>query len=426
MGCASSKRFRRHGSPNPSWYPRSRSLPVHDLLRKKDDGCHVVSLSSTTLGSLKLDAFDEKLFAEARKEVESVEGDDGGGGDSKREENRSPAAKVLDWSTAMETANRRPASARKFTPTATPPGEPETLDVWELMEGLEEHSPLYLPSYRNSTAARSFSFHAVLPKPPSAAGSPGSVWLQVGDSDPSVVLDFDPAIIDTFRKALNHQLSPKTNPNPAAADEPAEEPAESVGSPDESDKEEESDKSESESLKASSPAGEQLARKASRVAPLNDCPPRGEDGVVVLYVTSLRGIRKTYEDCRGVRLILRGLGVLVDERDVSMHSGYKDELRTLFGEPGPGPLPRLFIGGRYIGGADEVRQLHDSGKLSALVEGLPLRAAGGSACEGCGDIRFVPCETCHGSCKVYEEERDEFLRCPDCNENGIVRCSLCC
>ncbi|CAN6484705.1 unnamed protein product [Victoria cruziana] len=434
MGCASSKRFRRHGSPNSSGYPlpRSRSLPVHDVHRKKDDGCHVVSLASATLGSVKLDALDERLFAEARKEEESLEGDDGGRYDSKREcdrspaakvlvgdhdwkreENRRPASKVLDLSANMETANCHPAAARKFTPTATPPGEPETVDVWELMEGLEEHSPLYLPNYRNSTASRSFSFHTILPKPPSSSASPGSVWLQVGDSDPSVFLDFDPAIIDTFRKALNHHLSP---------DEPAEEPTE-AGVP--SDEADESGESEPEMVTASLPAGEQLTRKASRVAPLNDCPPHGEDRVV-LYVTSLRGIRKTYEDCCAVRLILRGLGVLVDERDVSMHSGFRDELRTLLGEPGPGPIPRLFIRGSYIGGAEEVRQLHDSGKLSTLVAGLPLQTVGVSTCDGCGDIRFVPCETCHGSCKVYEEDRDDFLRCPDCNENGIVRCSLCC
>ena len=62
-------------------------------------------------------------------------------------------------------------------------------------------------------------------------------------------------------------------------------------------------------------------------------------------------------------------------------------------------------------------------------------------CEACGDIRFVPCETCCGSCKIYyegdEDENEEeyvdgevgecgFQRCPDCNENGLIRCPMCC
>ena len=54
-------------------------------------------------------------------------------------------------------------------------------------------------------------------------------------------------------------------------------------------------------------------------------------------------------------------------------------------------------------------------------------------CEACGDIRFVPCGTCSGSCKIYLEADDGevggqlgFQRCLDCNENGLIRCPLCC
>ena len=71
---------------------------------------------------------------------------------------------------------------------------------------------------------------------------------------------------------------------------------------------------------------------------------------------------------------------------------------------------------------------------------MPAAAASDAgACEACGDVRFVLCETCSGSCKVYvydEGGQDEddasddggggFRRCPDCNENGIVRCPSCC
>ncbi|KAL2898393.1 hypothetical protein RDABS01_040175 [Bienertia sinuspersici] len=162
---------------------------------------------------------------------------------------------------------------------------------------------------------------------------------------------------------------------------------------------------------------------------------------VILYFTSLRGVRTTYEHCCYVRLILKGLGVRVDERDVSMHSGFKQELKELLGDGFKGGLPKVFIGERYIGGMEEIRKMHEDGKLEKLVENCErLDDDGGNlldVCEACGDIRFIPCETCSGSCKIYyecEEEDGEdyeeddygFQRCPDCNENGLIRCPICC
>uniref|UniRef100_A0A0D9VWX4 Glutaredoxin domain-containing protein n=1 Tax=Leersia perrieri TaxID=77586 RepID=A0A0D9VWX4_9ORYZ len=44
------------------------------------------------------------------------------------------------------------------------------------------------------------------------------------------------------------------------------------------------------------------------------CPPGGEHAVV-LYTTSLRGVRKTFEDCATVRRLLEGLRVAFLERD---------------------------------------------------------------------------------------------------------------
>ncbi|CAL9076047.1 unnamed protein product [Musa textilis] len=39
---------------------------------------------------------------------------------------------------------------------------------------------------------------------------------------------------------------------------------------------------------------------------------------VILYSTSLRGIRRTFADCCAIRAILRGFHVAVDDRDVSI------------------------------------------------------------------------------------------------------------
>ncbi|XP_021757768.1 uncharacterized protein At3g28850-like [Chenopodium quinoa] len=190
------------------------------------------------------------------------------------------------------------------------------------------------------------------------------------------------------------------------------------------------------------------------------CPPNGEDKVV-LYTTSLRGVRKTFEGCNAVRSVIQGLGFGFCERDISMDRGLRDELKKLLASsskggnhevlaPSPPPLPCLFIKGRFIGGVDEVLKLHEEGGLVELLQGLP-RLEAGTVCEGCGDVRFLPCFRCNGSCKlvaVVKEVDDDYnqdnviskntnyvssdgvkrsvvIRCPDCNENGLVLCPIC-
>ncbi|KAL5232117.1 hypothetical protein ABZP36_030893 [Zizania latifolia] len=144
---------------------------------------------------------------------------------------------------------------------------------------------------------------------------------------------------------------------------------------------------------------------------------------VVLYFTSLRAVRHTFEDCRDVRAILRGLRVAVDERDVSMDASYLAELRTLMRRDLP-PLPQLFVGGRLVGDADEVRLLHESGELHRVVAGAAQAAP--TPCASCGGSRFAPCGTCDGSHRRYSEKTGGFRVCTACNENGLVRCAACC
>lgn len=150
----------------------------------------------------------------------------------------------------------------------------------------------------------------------------------------------------------------------------------------------------------------------------------GTEDKVVIYFTSLRGIRKTYEDCCSVRMILRGFRVPVDERDISMDSEFKKELQNaLLGKALT--LPQVFIRGKYVGGAEEVKQLHEVGELANLLEGFPVQDPR-FVCPGCGDARFIPCLNCNGSRKVFKEEEGELRRCLDCNENGLIRCPGCC
>lgn len=152
------------------------------------------------------------------------------------------------------------------------------------------------------------------------------------------------------------------------------------------------------------------------------CPPGGANAVV-LYTTTLRGIRKTFEDCNNVRDALESYEICISERDVSMHLEFRNELRKLMG----GKLvtvPRVFIKGRYIGGADEVLKIHEGGKMAELLAGIPTALAG-RVCDGCGGVRFVPCMECSGSCKLVNDD-NMVVRCPECNENGLIQCPICC
>ncbi|KAM0040612.1 putative glutaredoxin, Thioredoxin-like superfamily [Helianthus debilis subsp. tardiflorus] len=152
--------------------------------------------------------------------------------------------------------------------------------------------------------------------------------------------------------------------------------------------------------------------------------PNSEQRVVV-YMTSLGAVRPTFDACRAVRSILQGFRVAVDERDLSMDASFKDELQNIMLPAQKNKqvgLPRVFIGGRYVGDADDMRQLSETGELKRLVEGLP--AVSRAVCPGCGDFRFVICSDCNGSRKCYREN-GEFRSCLVCNKNGLIRCPTC-
>ncbi|WCJ20773.1 Glutaredoxin family protein [Euphorbia peplus] len=433
MGCASSKQKRcRHCHTPYSPVPRSYSMHVIHPPQDKDDSCHVVALTSTTLGSLNI-----KNNINAALDIVAAIGNDNDDDDAddsdfesrnhkefknKEDEFSVGLIEAKSWSNMIQ--EKIPKIIPR-TPVRTPPGEPETINTWELMEGLEEdvegclNSPL-------PHRFRSFSFD-ITNDPNRVSDSPKllnhhhhhhikPIWVQLAEEEEeeeeiqnpnSTSQEFDPNVISTFRKSLN-QLSP---------DHPF------YIKPSSSDEDDKPDDSKS--------------RKQDKA---------------IIYSTSLRGVRKTYEDCCHVRVILKGLGLRVDERDVSMHSGFKEELKQLLGHElisGTGGLglPRVFVGTKYIGGAEEIKRMHEQGQLDMVFDGCERAEEHGGgvpgACEACGDVRFIPCETCSGSCKIYyeednddddnedeenEEENNEygFQRCPDCNENGLIRCPICC
>ncbi|XP_073124207.1 uncharacterized protein At5g39865 [Henckelia pumila] len=453
MGCGSSKDKVCQNCQAP-YIPvrRTYSMHVHHPSNGTGDSYHLVALKSSTLGSLKLDPSIQNRMVNAENEDQALliqnrgviadkalisNGPNGAKIGSEGAAKDQFAMGMIEAKTWSRMINEKIPKFVPKTPVRTPPGEPEMINAWEMMEGLEDISPP-----RHVHHFRSFSLNVPrnsglnpmddqhTPRvQENGTASPKPSWLDLADNDSnsnsnsnsndtSIVSEFDPEVIAEFRKSLEDL--PPTNPFYLK----------SLGS-----------------RKKPALAGEGRASSED----VTDDKKAGKHKLIV-YFTSLRGVRKTYEDCCHVRVILNGLGVKVDERDVSMHSRFKDELKELLrGEFGHSvvSLPRVFLGESYVGGADEIRRLNEEGKLEKMVERCEFvgyRKGGGGngthVCEACGDIRFVPCETCSGSCKIYyegefedEEDQEEtegneheygFRRCQECNENGLVLCPVCC
>ncbi|CAJ2644103.1 uncharacterized protein At5g39865-like [Trifolium pratense] len=149
-------------------------------------------------------------------------------------------------------------------------------------------------------------------------------------------------------------------------------------------------------------------------------PSNFDHGSIVVYYTSLRIIRRTFNDCRTVRSILKRFSVAVDERDVCIDERFREELEELLGRRSV-PLPCVFIGGEYIGGVDEFRKIYDSGELQEMMERLPKSIP--NVCDFCGGMRFVVCDECDGSHRLFVE--NGCRTCPSCNTNGLIRCPAC-
>ncbi|KAJ0246778.1 Uncharacterized protein HA466_0172690 [Hirschfeldia incana] len=375
-------------SPSPTIH-KAFSFPtplVHHPPARKGDTHHLVSLTSTSYGSILLKS------------------------SSSDQETPPPRISISDKNTTD------PVSRDSFSPDSV-------INTWELMDGLDDEFEFENPKPVKPSSGRDPD---LCPKPdPNRNGSALKLdesyelvkterdeedWVPLSSykqkkplwkhlSEESFLSGLDPSIVSSYKKALsakqltNQCINVETR-NPLTA--------------------------------TKSPPFVTSEPKSVCSQP----KPRlqGAEDKIVLYFTTLRGIRKTYEDCCCVRMILRGLQVAVDERDISMDSKYRKELQSLLGAaetPKPVCLPQVFIRGIHIGGVEEIMKLNDSGELAEMLKDFPASECLGT-CRSCGDARFVPCTNCDGSTKVFEEEEERFKRCPKCNENGLVRCRQCC
>ncbi|XP_065855043.1 uncharacterized protein At5g39865 [Euphorbia lathyris] len=354
-------------SQTPPVVARAFSLQtplVHHPPLRKGDSHHLVSLTSSTYGSLLL--VKPKLTPPPPFQPQSL-----------------PKPTIQD-------------KGESFSPDSV-------INTWELMDGLDDDLGFQMgnQSISKSTSFQHLGFDSCTAKNLNASfdyAKPNQIektpipiplsnskplWKHL--SEESFLSNMDPNVVSSYRRALSsRQLGGNTKKE-----------SKTVGS------------------KGSSP----MKNKNGNFIMQNP------DEKIVVYFTSLRGIRKTYEDCCAVRMILRGFRVPVDERDISMDSSYRKELQSMLKGKAM-RLPEVFIRGKHVGGVEEIRELNEAGELGKLFEGFPVKDPKMVCeCENCGDARFVPCFNCNGSRKVFDVE---LRRCSNCNENGLIRCPSCC
>ncbi|XP_077240196.1 uncharacterized protein At5g39865-like [Tasmannia lanceolata] len=418
MGCTASKEDGINNSfpsnpPPPLQLRKSLSLVHHPPLCKGDTH-HLVSLTSTTYGSLHLiqnphpksPQQDPPTIQTPRTKTHELYSSIIQNPKTKTQETlqedssiiQNPKTRTQEYSSIIQ--NPQPKTQEDFSITHNP--QPKTLEklkdlsiinTWELMAGLEDNSPKHISKVHNPN----LHLHDSPKKENHKKDNHPSL------TPPTTFLDNStPSFTESPPKPLWKHLSEVSLLRRSASSNHHQ-----LNSP------------------MNSPKLLRTKTLASRISSLdNKIKLPGCEDRVVLYFTSLRGIRRTYEDCCVVKNIFAGFRVMVDERDISMDAMFRRELQSVLGQKTPS-LPQIFIRGKWVGGVEEIKLLHEMGELAKLLHGFPVKEPG-VVCESCGDARFVPCAICNGSRKVFEEEERQLRRCLECNENGLLRCPYCC
>ena len=73
-----------------------------------------------------------------------------------------------------------------------------------------------------------------------------------------------------------------------------------------------------------------------------------EEEQIVVYTTSMGGIRSKVDECAFIRKLFDNLGLKVDERDIFMHKDYQCQLDKRLGVQNAA-VPHVFVSGDSLG-----------------------------------------------------------------------------
>ncbi|NXC18649.1 GRCR1 protein, partial [Corythaeola cristata] len=178
-------------------------------------------------------------------------------------------------------------------------------------------------------------------------------------------------------------------------------------------------------------AGQALFDNLAKVFQVGEVSTVLEFGRIVIYTTSLRVVRTTFERCELVRKIFQNHRVKFEEKNIALNSDYGKELDERCRRVGEVPsLPVVFIDGHYLGVSRALAYLVAADNIFVfLTFFLEQRVQHPHECLSCGGFGFLPCSACHGSkMSVFRNcFTDSFkaLKCTACNENGLQRCRSC-
>ncbi|KAG5207616.1 hypothetical protein JEQ12_017380 [Ovis aries] len=137
---------------------------------------------------------------------------------------------------------------------------------------------------------------------------------------------------------------------------------------------------------------------------------------VVIYTTCLRVVRTTFERCELVRKIFQNHRVKFEEKNIALNGDYGKELDERCRRVSEAPsLPVVFIDGHYLGGAEKILSMNESGELQDLLTKIEVFDSvklmqHGLACQCTSDLKP----------QMFSSEDSQFLKGQTLEESEIL------
>ena len=97
---------------------------------------------------------------------------------------------------------------------------------------------------------------------------------------------------------------------------------------------------------------------------------------IIVYTTTFRGVRATFEECKSVISVLYNFRVRVEERDIYMNAIFHNELEERLNRTKVS-VPQVFISGQHIGVSSQCKptppRSWDAEPFNVIVFSLPYR-----------------------------------------------------